>query len=207
MKKTSGKLAVSLRAVAISLALAGSGAMLVSASASYAQTAATVVLTAEQTAALGDSLKSAITAAQGDSAAIAQAIVNSLTTAVATYGSGAAGSITSAIIDICEAAGISASVIGNAIAQAAAILSTTDTAAASAVASMVASEGNADEITAFATEATALGYANLALLANGPPVAALPGTPSSKGAPALFGSTSGSGGGTAGCLNPSCTSL
>ena len=141
------------------------GSLVLTSTAAYAQT----TLSADQLSALQTSLATAITAANGDPAAIEAAISTAIQNAVTTYGSDAAGSITSAVLTDAEADGVPQSVIGNGVAQAAAAISPTNASAALSIASTVANKGKSGEITAFQTEATSLGYTNLASAAGGTP--------------------------------------
>ncbi len=92
------------------------GTLVLTSTAAYAQTA----LTADQTSAIQTSLAAAITAANGDPAAIEAAISTAIQNAITTYGSGAAASITSAVLTDAEADGATQSEIGTGVADAAA---------------------------------------------------------------------------------------
>src|ERR1700749_1042399 len=66
---------------------------------------AAIALTTTQTASLPASLAAAIQAANGDPAAIEAAISQAVQNAIAVYGPGAAGSITSVVLTTAESAG------------------------------------------------------------------------------------------------------
>ena len=172
---------------------------------------AQVTLSAEQVAAIQTSLRAALQAAQTDAAKQA-AIAQAAQTAVALYGAGAAGAITSAVMDTAEAAGVAPSLIGTGLAQASAALATTNVAAASAIATTVANEGNAGERGAYQVAATGLGYANLASIA-GQGATVTGSTGGGQGGIGAGGTGGGFtaggavGGGGGGCLTPSCSSL
>jgi hypothetical protein len=189
--------------------LAIGGVLMLTGTAALAQT----TLTADQTAAIQSSLAAAITAANGDPTAIETAISNAIQNAISTYGSGAAGSITAAVLTDAEADGVPQSEIGTGVAQAAAAESPTNSAAALSIASTMSNEGKSAEITAFETTATSLGYTNLASAAGasatptgGTTGGGLTGGGLGNSFSGGFSGGGGSGGG-GGCLNPSCTSL
>ncbi|MEJ0027278.1 MAG: hypothetical protein WDN01_14735 [Rhizomicrobium sp.] len=198
----------SLRTGAASLALS---AALVSSSVGVAEFAmmtpafAAVSLTVEQTSSLQTSLTAAIQAANGDPAAIEAAISKSVQDAIATYGTDAAASITSAVLTIAESAGATASEIGAGLGQASAAIAPTSTTAASAIASTLANEGKTDEVASYQSTTTSLGYSNLASVAGKTPSTSETGGNLNgiSGGRNLAGGTPSGGG----CLNPSCTSL
>ncbi|MEI9989859.1 MAG: hypothetical protein WDM86_07455 [Rhizomicrobium sp.] len=199
----------SLRSGAASLALS---VALVSSSVGVAEFAmiapafAATSLTTSQTFSLQTSLTAAIQIANGDPAAIELAISTAAQNALATYGADAAASITSAILTIAESAGATNLEIGIGLGQASAIIATANIGAASVIASTLANEGKADEIAAYETTTSSLGYASLASIAGGSPSATSQtgGNLTSTNTGNFSGGSSGSGGG---CLNPSCTSL
>ncbi|MEJ0041072.1 MAG: hypothetical protein WDM81_02050 [Rhizomicrobium sp.] len=205
MKKTFLK---SLRAGATSLALS---AALVSSSVGVAEYAmmtpafAAISLTVEQTSTLQTSLTAAIQAANGDPAAIEAAISTAVQNAIATYGTDAAASITSAVLTIAESAGATATEIGTGLGQASAAIAPTSTTAASAIASTLANEGKSDEVVAYQSTTTLLGYSNLASVAGNTPSTGQTGgnVNGVNGGNNLAGGSPSGGG----CLNPSCTSL
>ncbi|MEI9886083.1 MAG: hypothetical protein WDN08_06200 [Rhizomicrobium sp.] len=121
-------------------------------------------LDATQSASLKSSLTLAIQNALGNSSAIQAAVQKALEDAVALYGEDAAGSITSAIITIAEAAGASQADIGTGLAQGAAKLSAT---AGEAVALAVFNEGKTPEVDAFVLQANTDGKTKLASIAGG----------------------------------------
>jgi hypothetical protein len=186
----------------------GLGAVVFTATPAMAQT----TLTAAQMSAIRTSLTSALASARSE-AAIKMAISSVVQSAISLYGAGAAGAITSIVMDIAEQAGISPNLIGVGLAQAAAALARTNVMAANSIATTVANEGQTGEISSFQTAANALGNTNLASLAGQSAVAT--GETGGGGAPAgggqggigggFAGGGAGSGGG--GCLNPSCTHL
>lgn len=175
---------------------------------------AQTTLTSAQLSQLQSSLNGAIQSAGSNSAARQSAISQSLQSAIAQYGADAAGSITSAILAIAEQAGVTRNDIGSGLAQGAAAIAATNSAAANAIAQTLANEGNSDEVVAFQSSTTALGYTNLASIAgashfqtnghNGPAGALGRGFGVGGGGGFTGGGTGGGGGG---CLNPSCTSL
>jgi hypothetical protein len=171
---------------------------------------AAIPLTNAQSASMQTSLQAAITAANGDAAAIEAAIAQAVENAVAADGDDAAGSITSLILASAEADGATLSEIGHAMAQASASLSSSGHgAAARAIATTLSNEGKTDEIVAYQGTVTSLGYRNLAALAGSSATVTGEtggnvGTSFNTGG-GFTGGTGGGGGG--GCLNPSCTKL
>ncbi len=201
----------SVRSTASSLVLS---AALVSATVSVATVAtispavAAISLTTSQTASLQTSLTAAILAANGNQAAIEAAIAQATENAIAMYGLDAAGSIASAVLSIAESAGATGTEIGDALGQASAFEASTSITAANAIASTIANEGKSDEVAAYETTATSLGYSSLASIAGGTPAPV--GESGGGGLGGIGGSgftSGGAGGGGGGCLNPSCTSL
>ncbi len=193
--------------LALSVALVGSS-VCVTEFAMIAPAFAATVLTTDQTTSIQTSLTAAIQAANGDPTAIELAISTAAQNALATYGYDAAASITSAILTIAESAGANSTEIGTGLGQASATVAATNTTAASAIASTLANEGKSDEVTAYQSTTTSLGYSSLASTAGGTPSTSQTGGNLSGGSN-NGGNTSsnGSGGSGGGCLNPSCTSL
>lgn len=170
-------------------------------------------LTADQTSSLSTSLTAAINAANGNATAIEAAIAQAVEGAIATYGPGAAASITSAVLTIAEQAGATPAQIGNGLGQAAVAENSTNPAAAGAIATTTGAEGKGNEVTAFDSSTTGAGLTNLAALANNASGTAVGSTNAGGvgGAGGAGGGTTGGagngGGGGGGCLNPSCTAL
>lgn len=171
---------------------------------------AQTTITADELSAIQASLSTALQHATTDAekeAAISQA----LQAAINQYGSGAAGAITSAVMNVAEQAGVSYTVIGTALARAAGAMAGTNYAAASSIATTLANEGKTAEIVAFQSTTTSLGYTNLASLAGAgaTPTGEIGGGGGLTGGGIGGGFTGGAGGGGGGggCLNPSCTRL
>lgn len=201
---------ISAGVVAAGLGLSvGVGAAVFTATPAMAQAG----LSAAQITAIKNALNAALASAHDD-AAIEAAISSVVQSSIALYGSGAAGAIASTVMDLAEQAGVSPSLIGTGLAQAAAAVAPTNVAAANSIASTVANEGQAGEVSSFQTAANGLGFSNLASLAGQSAVVTGEtggGAPAGGGAGGgLGGSFAGGGaggGGGGGCLNPSCTSL
>ena len=119
------------------LGMSASATLVLTSTAAFAQT----TLTPDQSSAIQTSLAAAITAANGDPALIEAAISTAIQNAISTYGSGAAGSITSAVLTDAEADGATQSEVGTGVAEAAAAISPTNSAAALSIASTVSNEG------------------------------------------------------------------
>ncbi|MDE2185025.1 MAG: hypothetical protein KGJ78_18585 [Alphaproteobacteria bacterium] len=213
MKMLKGlRLGTSVSAAVLSAVLgmsAAGGALVLTSTAAYAQTA----LDSTQLSAIQTALTTALQNAHGDSTAIQAAISTALQNAISIYGSDAAGSITSAIMTDAELAGVSPSDTGAGLAQAAAAVAATNAGAAATIASTVANGGNASEVVAFQSTATSLGYTNLASIAGSGSTGAtgaVGGGLTGGGFGNVFSggfSGGGGGGGGGGCLNPSCTKL
>lgn len=198
---------ISATAVAVGLSLAtGMGAVVLTASPAVAQT----TLGADQIAAIQSSLQTALAAARSDEER-QQAIASAIQSAIAIYGNGASGAITSVVMATAEASGVSATAIGTGVAQASAALAAKNNlAVASAIATTMANEGNAGERSAYQTASISLGYSNLASIAGGSP-SVTGGTGAggigTGGTGGGFTGGGAAGGGGGGCLNPSCTHL
>jgi len=145
----------------------------------------------------------------GNCTAIEAAIAQAVEYGISQYGSGAAASITSAIIDYAEQAGISPNVIGTGLGQAAAHIAAANASAALAIATTVANEGMPCEVWAFQSTAASLGYSGVASTAGCTPTPT--GETGGGGGGGLTGGggfpPGGGGGGGGGCLNPSCTKM
>jgi hypothetical protein len=139
-----------------------------------------------------------------------QAIAAAIQSAVSLYGAGASSAITSVVMTTAEGAGVSATAIGTGLAQASAALAARNNlAAANAIATAMANEGNAGERSAYQTASITLGYSNLAAIAGGSPSVTGGTGAGGIGAGGTGGGFTGGGaaGGGGGCLNPSCTHL
>jgi len=198
---------------AVMAVLAGAltaGAVSVTGAPAFAQ----ATLSATQLSDLQTSLTTALkaTTSEGGSAqtAVAQVLIN----AIAQYKGASAYDVASALLSLCQQAGVSATDCGEGLGQGAVQLASTDSSAASSVATAVRDAGNQEEILAFEDAANGSGHNELASIAGGS--ASPTGTISGGGGLAGGGIgatfsgafTSGGGGaGGGGCLNPSCTKL
>jgi hypothetical protein len=175
-------------------------------------------ITTSETSSLQSSLTAAIHAANGSSMAIENAISLKLQGATAANGADAAGSITSAIIAISEAAGASRVEIGAGLGQGAVALAQPSCrgengnalvdcqVAPAEISLVVANEADRSEVSAFSATVTSLGFPKLAILAGQSiaPTAETGGIGNGNVGGGFVGSTASGGGG---CRNPSCTSL
>lgn len=193
--------------VVLASSVVGGGAMFVMTPSAFAQTTA-VALNADQLATLKASLTTEVQAAHGDAQAVINAIAYTIISAIGQYGSGSAGSVASAILADAEALGLPADEIGAGLAHASAQLAATDSAAAQAIATTMANEGNAQEIASYQSTATALGYANLASIAGqgATPIAEIP-TNTTQNNNQFSSGGGGQGAASNTCLVPSCTKL
>ena len=160
-------------------------------------------VTADELSAIQVSLSTTLQHATTDQEREA-AISDTLRAAIIQYGPGSAATVTSAVMNAAEQADVLDAVIGTALARTAAAMAPANYEAASSIATTVANEGRAAQITTFQSTMASLGYADIASLAGTVPTPAADIDQGGDLTKDDVGPTSGPDA-EAGCPDPSCT--